>query len=75
MQPEFPSDIHTAILKGCKQTDNYYVSKSFEEFQVTHNLATCKSGSCANMILTVNEDIYIVNVGDSRAIGSRNNGH
>ena len=75
MQQEFPSDVTTAILKGCKQTDSYYVNKSFEEYQVTHNLLSCKSGSCANMILTVNNDIYVVNVGDSRAIGSRNNGN
>ena len=74
MQPDFPTDVHSSILKGCKETDNFYVNKSFDEYQVTHNLLTCKSGSCANMVLTVNDDIYVINVGDSRAIGSRNNG-
>lgn len=29
-----------------------------------------KSGSCALVIMVVNEDIYIINVGDSRALTS-----
>jgi len=29
-----------------------------------------KAGSCAIIILVVNDDIYIINVGDSRALGS-----
>ena len=29
-----------------------------------------KAGSCAIVILVVNDDVYILNVGDSRAIGS-----
>jgi len=34
----------------------------------------CKSGSCANLVMTFNDDLYVINVGDSRAIGSKNNG-
>jgi len=29
-----------------------------------------KSGSCALIVFVVNEDIYIINVGDSRALTS-----
>ena len=29
-----------------------------------------KAGSCAIIIMVVNDDVYIINVGDSRAIGS-----
>ena len=37
-------------------------------------MAQCKSGSCANLVMTFNDDLYVINVGDSRAIGSKNNG-
>jgi len=37
-------------------------------------MQNCKSGSCANVVMTFNDDLYIINVGDSRAIGSKNNG-
>jgi serine/threonine protein phosphatase PrpC len=30
-----------------------------------------KSGSCALVIMVVNEEIYIINVGDSRALTSK----
>jgi protein phosphatase 2C family protein 2/3 len=33
-----------------------------------------RSGSCAIIILTVNEHVYVANVGDSRAIMSANQG-
>jgi serine/threonine protein phosphatase PrpC len=33
-----------------------------------------RSGSCANVVLIVNEMIYVANVGDSRAILSMDNG-
>ena len=66
--------MHASILKGCKQTDNMYVTKSYQEFQATQKMLNCKSGSCANLVITFNDDIYVINVGDSRAIGSKNNG-
>jgi len=37
-------------------------------------MQNCKSGSCANVVMTYNDDLYVINVGDSRAIGSKNNG-
>ena len=55
-------------------TDHNYVSKSFAEFQATQKMQNCKAGSCANMVMTFNDDLYVINVGDSRAIGSKNQG-
>lgn len=46
----------------------------FNEFQATQKIANCKSGSCANLVLTYNDDVFVINVGDSRAISSRNAG-
>lgn len=37
-------------------------------------MQNCKSGSCANVVMTYNDDLYVINVGDSRAIGSKDNG-
>ena len=37
-------------------------------------MQNCKSGSCANVVMTFNDDLYVINVGDSRAIGSKDNG-
>lgn len=66
--------MNSAIVKGCKVTDNNYVSRSYQEYSQTQKMANCKSGSCANLIMTFNDDVYVINVGDSRAIGSRNAG-
>ena len=33
-----------------------------------------RAGSCALRIMTVDEDLYVINVGDSRAIMSKNEG-
>ena len=42
--------------------------------QKKNKMQNCKSGSCANVVMTFNDDLYVINVGDSRAIGSKNNG-
>mmetsp|Transcript_10745 Transcript_10745/g.16361 ORF Transcript_10745/g.16361 Transcript_10745/m.16361 type:complete len:82 (+) Transcript_10745:2538-2783(+) len=74
MNPKFPTNVTQAVIEGSHLTDQNYVSKSFEEYKATQRIQNCKSGSCANIIMTFNDDLYIVNVGDSRAIGSKNNG-
>ena len=56
------------------QTDAAYLTKVYAEFQATQKMQNCKSGSCANVVMTFNDDLYVINVGDSRAIGSKNNG-
>ena len=74
MQNEFPTNVKEAIVRGCHQTDRNYIEKVFTEFQATNKLQNCKSGSCANVVMTFNDDLYVINVGDSRAIGSKNFG-
>jgi hypothetical protein len=38
MQPEFPSNVHQAILKGSRMTDRTYIEKVFHEYQVTQKI-------------------------------------
>lgn len=66
LQPDFPSNILEAIRKGSYKTEDDYLRVTAPSPDQPHN----KSGSCAIVILVVNDDIYILNVGDSRAIGS-----
>jgi len=39
-----------------------------------HGGSNCKSGSCAIIVLTVETECYVANVGDSRAVMSTENG-
>ena len=55
-------------------TDKNYIDRVYAEYQATQKMQNCKSGSCCNLVMTFNDDLYIVNVGDSRAIGSKNHG-
>ena len=48
---------------------------------MTHTLTKCtknykqlKKCNSVNLVMTFNDDLYVINVGDSRAIGSKNNG-
>ena len=66
MQPEFPADIPEAMRRGSYKTEDDYLKIAAPSPDQPHN----KAGSCAIVILVVNEDVYIVNVGDSRALGS-----
>lgn len=74
MNQNFPHNVQQAIVDGSKKTDSAYVKKCFDEYRVTNEIRNCKSGSCANLVMTYNDDIFIINVGDSRAIGSKNHG-
>ena len=66
LQPEFPSNIPEAIRKGSFKTEEDFLKVAAPSPDQPHN----KAGSCAIVILVVNDDVYILNVGDSRAIGS-----
>ena len=66
----FPSDIPNAIKTGFKNIDEYYLKTfSFVDGKLIDN-----SGSCGLILLIMNNIIYIANVGDSRCIGSFQNG-
>ena len=64
--PEFPSNIPEAIRKGSYKTEEDFLKVAAPSPDQPHN----KAGSCAIVIMVVNDDVYILNVGDSRALGS-----
>ena len=68
----FPEDIPKAIKLGILNAEqdflnNYALSENKEEI-------IDKSGSCAIILLIVDSNVYIANVGDSRCLLSINNG-
>ena len=62
----------TAIKNGCRDAENLFFELS--EGQHKKNGDLDKSGSCAIFVLIVENIAYVGNVGDSRAILSKNNG-
>ena len=69
----FPEDIPKAIKSGILNAEqdflnNYALSENKEEI-------IDKSGSCAIILLIVDTNVYIANVGDSRCLISMNNGN
>ena len=66
----FPNDIQNAIKYGFKKIDEDYLKNhAFIDNKLVDN-----SGSCGLILLLINNLIYIANVGDSRCIGSFQNG-
>lgn len=66
---EFPSDPIKAIELGFKNCENNFLKSIFNQ-----NMYIDNSGSCALIILTIDEMCYVVNLGDSRALYSYNSG-
>ena len=66
IQPEFPSNIAKAITKGAHKTEDEFLAIAAPGPNKPHN----KAGSCAIMIMVIDDDIYLLNVGDSRALCS-----
>ena len=62
----FPSDPEKALILGCAEAERRFLSYA-EKCNDT-------SGSCAIIVLTVDEECYVANVGDSRAILSTDHG-
>ena len=69
--PDFPSSPMKAIKNGFQNCENNYInsihSKPFNQY-------LDYSGSCAIIALILNNECYIANLGDSRAIYSYNGG-
>ena len=68
----FPNNIPEAIKNGFYQAENDFLNNI--ALSKLNNNVNDRSGSCAVVILLVNNKVYIANVGDSRAIMSTNNG-
>ena len=66
----FPSDIKKAIKFGFQSAEKDFL----ENYAVKNEKIIDKSGSCALILLTVNNLLYIANVGDSRCLISSKNG-
>lgn len=64
----FPEDVPRAISEGCTQAENEFCKFALKQTNVE------KSGSCALILVIVDNRVYVGNVGDSRAFVSRLNG-
>ena len=65
----FPKDIEKAIKYGFEQADKIFLEKSVKGDKIVD-----KSGSCALILLIIDNKIYVANVGDSRCLISMKNG-
>ena len=69
----YPENVELAIKNGFKKAEqNFFNDYALD--QNDNNNILDRSGSCAIVILFVDEIIYVANVGDSRALLSENNG-
>eukprot|EP01017_Pseudomicrothorax_dubius_P044326 TRINITY_DN747_c0_g3_i3.p1 TRINITY_DN747_c0_g3~~TRINITY_DN747_c0_g3_i3.p1 ORF type:complete len:181 (-),score=21.35 TRINITY_DN747_c0_g3_i3:561-1103(-) len=64
----FPERPDQALLYGIQSAENYYLDC------VRQGTAERTAGSCAIILLTVNDACYVANVGDSRALLSSEGG-
>ena len=66
----FPENIPEAIRFGFEKADEQFLNN----YAMINGQLRDNSGTCGLILLIVNNDVYIGNVGDSRCIGSFNNG-
>ena len=66
----FPENIPEAIRYGFEKAEDYFLNN----YAMINGQLKDNSGTCGLILLIVNNDVYIGNVGDSRCIGSFNKG-
>ena len=66
----FPDNIPEAIKLGFEKADDYFLNN----YAIINGQLKDNSGTCGLILLIVNNELYIGNVGDSRCIGSFGNG-
>ena len=66
----FPNDMIKAIKYGFESAEKDFL----ENYAVHNNKLIDRSGSCALILLTKNNTLYVANVGDSRCVVSCGNG-
>ena len=62
----FPDNIPEAIKLGFEKADEYFLNN----YAVINGQLKDNSGTCGLILLIINNDVYVGNVGDSRCIGS-----
>ena len=67
----FPSDVTKAVRESFKKADDTFRSMVYDQ---QNNILKDKSGSCALVMLILNNYLYAVNLGDSRALYSYDTG-
>jgi len=67
----FPSNPVKAIRETFKKVENEFYSMAYD---AKNNILLDKSGSCALIILIIDNLLYAINLGDSRALYSYNGG-
>ena len=67
--PHFPNEPIEATRDAFKMAES-----EFKKIAIQNNILVDKSGSCAVMALIINNMIYSINLGDSRALYSRKGG-
>lgn len=68
----FPDNVEEAIYKGFEAADQDFIKNHALNSNGTEFLD--KSGSCAIVVLIVDDKLYIANVGDSRAVMAKYSG-
>ena len=66
----FPENIPEAIRYGFEKADEQFLNN----YAMVNGQLKDNSGTCGLILLIINNEVYIGNVGDSRCIGSFNNG-
>ena len=66
----FPTDIKNAIKFGFQSVEKEFL----ENYAIKNKKVIERSGSCALILLSINDKVYVANVGDSRCILSCKNG-